>query len=155
MKRLLLLLVVAVVLGLAVPAVAAPPVTETVTQQDVTETFVEGSPTCQGGPPLYEITVTYNSVEHSTLFDDGRAHFTFTQTGTFVAEPLDPTAQSATGHFAVWGGFNQNGTVVHNGTFTFNAIGQFEDGTRISVHSVEHFNVTPAGVEFAFLHCHD
>ena len=154
MKRLLLLLVVAVVLGLAVPAVAAPPVTETINLHGVTETFVDVAPTCEMGGPLYEITITYNLVSHETIFADGRIHATFTQTGTFVAVPLDPSDSGASGHFAVWGGFNQNGTSV-NGTFTFNIVGSFDDGTQINTHLVDHFNVTPTGAEFFFTHCHD
>jgi hypothetical protein len=154
MRRLLLLLVVAVVVGLALPAVAAPPVTETVHEHGGTDTLVEGSPTCEEGPPLYEITITYNSVEHSTVFADGTGHFTFTQTGTFVAVPFGHTGPGASGHFTVWGGFNQNNNTV-NGTFTFNVNGQFDDGTKISTHLVDHFNVTPAGAEFFFTHCHD
>ncbi|MGH8926626.1 MAG: hypothetical protein ACRDWA_18685 [Acidimicrobiia bacterium] len=154
MKRLLPLLVVAVVVGLAVPAVAAPPTTETVTVHGVTETFVDVAPTCEGGGPLFEITLTFNAVEHTTSFADGRIHVTFTQTGTFVAVPLDPADQGASGHFTVWGGFNQNKQTV-NGTFTLNINGQFDDGTKISTHLVDHFNVTPAGAEFFFTHCHD
>lgn len=146
------LLTVGLVLSLALPAWAGPPVTETTTHHGVTETIVD-TPFCEPGA-THEITLTYNLVEHATLFDDGRAHFTFTQTGTFVAEPLDPSEQSASGHFAIWGGFNDNGKTV-NGTFTFNANGSFEDGTKISVHSVEHFNVTPDGTEFFFARCKD
>jgi hypothetical protein len=64
-----------------------------------------------GGGPLYTITTTSNAVEHTTTFDDGRIHATFTQTGTFVAAPLDdPSLPSYTGKFTVWGGFNQNAT---------------------------------------------
>lgn len=154
MRRLLLLLVVGLVVGLASPAVAAPPVTETITLQGVVETFVDVAPTCEGGGPLYEITLTYNLIEHTTAFADGRVHATFTQTGTFVAVPLDPSLPGASGHFTVWGGFNQNGTSV-NGTFTFNVVGTFDDGTQINTHLVDHFNVTPTGAEFFFTHCHD
>ena len=152
MRTSLRLLTVGLVLSLALPAWAGPPVTETTTVQGVTETIVD-TPFCEPGA-THEITLTYNLVEHATLFDDGRAHFTFTQTGTFVAEPLDPSEQSASGHFAIWGGFNANGKTV-NGTFTFNANGSFEDGTKISVHAVEHFNVRPDGTEFFFSRCKD
>lgn len=151
LKRLLLLLVVAVVMGLALPAAAAPPVTETIVQHGITETFVDFFD-CEG--TLYEITVVYTLIEHSTVFDNGRAHFTFTQTGTFEAVPLDPSLPDASGHFTVWGGFNQNNSTV-NGTFTFNVNGEYEDGTQISTHSVDHFNVIPSGAEFFFSRCHD
>ena len=151
MRRLLPLLLIVLVLGLATPAVAAPPFTETINERGVTETFVD-TITCEEEGALYEITVTYNLVEHVTAFDDGRVHATFTQAGTFSAEPLDPTGQGATGHFAVWGGFNQNNKSA-NGTFTFNVTGRFEDGSRLSVHAVDHFNETPTGAEFFFTRC--
>lgn len=154
MRRLLSLLVVAVIVGLALPAAAAPPITETITEQGVTETFVDVAPTCEVGGPLYEITLTFNGVDHVTEFADGRVHATFTQTGTFVAVPLDPADPGASGHFTVWGGFNQSNQNV-NGTFTFNVNGQFDDGTSISTHLVDHFNVVPSGAEFFFTHCHD
>jgi hypothetical protein len=76
-------------------------------------------PSCAGGRPLYTITTTSNLVEHETVFADGRVHATFTQTGTFVAVPLDAGLPSYTGKFTAWGNFNQNGTVVSNSTFTF------------------------------------
>lgn len=153
MRRLPAILVLALVMTLATSAAAAPPVTETITEQGVTETFVDVAPTCESGA-LYEITLTYNSVEHGTIFEDGRGHFTFTQTGTFEAVALDPSEPDASGRFTVWGGFNQNQKTV-NGTFTFNVNGQFEDGGKISTHLVDHFNVTPSGAEFFFTHCHD
>ena len=154
MRRLLPLVVIGLIVGLAVPAVAAPPVTETFTEHGATETFIDVAPTCEVGGALYQITLTFNGVDHTTVFGDGRVHATFTQTGTFVAVPLDSSDPSASGHFTVWGGFNQNNSTV-NGTFTFNVNGVFDDGTRISTHLVDHFNVTPSGAEFFFTHCHD
>jgi hypothetical protein len=54
------------------------------------------------------------------VFDDGRVHATFAQTGTFSAVPLrDPRLPSITGKFTTWGYFNEKGTTV-NGAFTFN-----------------------------------
>jgi hypothetical protein len=140
---------------LATPAYGEPATSTTTTEHNVTETFIDVVPTCEEGGPAYEITITYNEVEHTTVFADGREHDTFTQTGTFVAEPVDdPTLPSYTGKFTVWGGFNANGKVV-NGTFTFNIHGTGSDGSTFSVHNVDHFNVTPDGAEFAFTHCHD
>jgi len=138
----------------ATAAGAAPPVTETNNVHGGTETFIDVAPTCEEGGPLYEITLTFNAVEHTTAFADGRFHATFTQTGEFVAVPFGHTGPGASGHFTVWGGFNQNEKSV-NGTFTFNVNGQFDDGTRISTHLVDHFNETPGGAAFFFTHCHD
>jgi hypothetical protein len=138
----------------AAPALAQPPVTETTVEKNLVETFVDVVPTCEGGGPLYTITTTSNLVEHTTTFDDGRIHATFTQTGTFVAVPLeDPSLPSFTGRFTVWGGFNQNGKTV-NGTFTFTARGQGSDGSTFSNHVTDHFNVRPDGTVNAFFHCH-
>lgn len=134
-------------------ASASPPVTETTTTKG-TETFIDVAPTCEEGGPLYEITIEFNLVEHSTVSEEG-AHFTFTQTGTFVAVALEAGQPDATGRFTAWGGFNENPGGAVNGTFTFSARGQFEDGTRINTHLTDHFNVTPTGAEFFFTHCHD
>src|SRR5688572_6515593 len=66
-------------------ASAAPPETNTTIIKDLVETFDDVVPTCEGGGALYTVTTTTNIVEHETVFDDGRVHATFTQTGTFVA----------------------------------------------------------------------
>ena len=40
---------------------------------------------------------------HETIFDDGRVHAAFTQTGTFSAVPLeDPSLPSYTGRVTIW-----------------------------------------------------
>ena len=109
---------------------------------------------CEEDGPLYTITTTSNLVEHETIFDDGRVHATFTQTGTFVAVPLeDPSLPSFTGRFTQWGNFNQNGNTV-NGTFTFNLRGTGSDGSTLSIHQVDHFNERPDGTVNEFFHCH-
>jgi hypothetical protein len=85
---------------IAAPALAQPPVTETNIEKDLVETFVDVVPSCEGGGPFYTIMTTSNLIEHITVFDDSRIHATFTQTGTFVAVPLeDPSLPSFTGHF--------------------------------------------------------
>ena len=145
----------AILLLIAAPAFGAPPVTETTTEHKATETFIDVVPSCEADGPAYEVTVTYNEVEHITVFADGSEHDTFTQTGTFVASPVDdPTLPTYTGKFTVWGGFNANGQTV-NGTFTFNLRGTGSDGSTLSVHQVDHFNTTPTGAEFFFTHCRD
>ena len=136
------------------PAYAQPPVTTTTTAKDQVDTFVDVFPACEGGP-LYTVTTTSNLIEHETVFDDGRVHATFTQTGTFVAVPLlDPSLPSFAGKVTAWGGFNQNGTTV-NGTFTFTVHGTGSDGSTLRFHSTDHFNVRPDGTVNEFFHCHD
>ena len=135
-------------------AFAAPPVTETTHEKGLVETFVDVVPSCDEDGPLYTITTTSNLVEHTTTFDDGRLHETFTQTGSFSAVPLeDPSLPSFTGRFTVSGGFNQNGKTV-NGTFTLSVRGKGSDGSRLSFHSTDHFNVRPDGTVNEFFRCH-
>jgi hypothetical protein len=155
LRRLLTVgLMTAGLLSAGAPAIAAPPVTETNHAKNLVETFVDVVPTCEEGGPLYTITTTSNAVEHTTTFDDGRIHATFTATGTFVAVPLeDPSLPSYTGKFTIWGGFNANGQTV-NGTFTFNVRGTGSDGSTFSTNLVEHFNVRPDGTVNEFFHCH-
>jgi hypothetical protein len=132
----------------------AAPETTTHHEHGLVETFVDVVPSCEGGGPLYRITTTSNLVEHETVFDDGRVHATFTQTGKFVAVPLsNPSLPRYTGSFTVWGGFNQNGKVV-SGTFTFSVRGTGSDGSKIQNHSVDHFNQRPDGSVNEFFHCH-
>jgi opacity protein-like surface antigen len=135
------------------PAYAAPPVTETTTSKNVVDTFVDVGPGCDDGA-LFTVTTTTNLIEHATVFDDGRIHATFTQSGTFVAVSLEDPSLTLTGHLAVWGGFNDNGKAV-NGTFTFNINGTGSDGSRFHQNELEHFNTTPTGMEFFFTRCHN
>ena len=156
LRRLLIMvgLMTAGLLFTGAPAFAAPPVNETNHAKGLVDTFVDVVPSCEGGGPLYTITTTSNLVDHTTTFDDGRVHATFTQTGTFVAVPLDdPSLPSYTGKFTVWGGFNQNGTTV-NGTNTFNVRGTGSDGSTFSSSQIQHFNVRPDGSVNEFFHCH-
>ena len=157
-RRLLISLLALGVLLVGAPASAQPPpVTTTTHEHHATETFIDVVPSCTLDPnaPAYEITLTYNEVEHITDFGDGRVHETFTQTGTFVAVPVDdPTLPTYTGKVTIWGGFNANGKTV-NGTFTITVHGTGSDGSVFKVHETDHFNTTPTGAEFFFTHCHD
>ena len=91
-------------------------------------------PTCDGGGPLYTVTTTTNLVEHETVFADGRVHATFTQTGRFVAVPLDdPSLPRFTGKLTIWGNFNQTRQTA-NGTFTATIHGTGSDGSTFKYH---------------------
>jgi hypothetical protein len=149
-----LLLSAALLLLFATPAFAEPPETNTIHEKNLVETFDDVFPSCEGGP-LYTITTTSNLVVHETIFDDGRVHATFTQTGRAVGEPLnDPSLPTFRAKFTVWGGFNDNGKTV-NGTFTFNVRGTLSDGSRFKNHVTDHFNVRPDGTVNEFFHCRD
>lgn len=153
-RRVLIGLAAMCLVLIGAPAYAAGPVTATVHEKKLVETFVDVVPTCEDGGQLYTITTTSNRVLHETTFDDGRVHATFTDTGTFVAVPLaGPSLRSYTGKFTLWGGFNANGKVV-NGTFTFNLRGTGSDGSTIRTHFSEHFNVRPDGTVNEFFRCH-
>ena len=156
LRRLFVLLAgLALFLGLGGPASAAPPVSNTVThEKNLVENFVDVLPTCEGGGPRYDVTITTNLVSKETVFPNGNVHATFTQTGKVVAVPLhDPSLPSYTGHVTIWGGFNQNNQTV-NGTFTFNVTLTGSDGSRISNHFIDHFNELPDGTVHEFFHCH-
>ena len=77
------------------------------------------------------------------------------QTGKLTEEQPRNNASlpSYMGRFTVWGNFNQNGTTV-NGTSTFNLTGWGSDGSMISNHENDHFNVRPDGSVNEFFHCH-
>lgn len=128
-----------------------PTVTHTEVRKNVMESFQDLDP-CLG--PV-TINLVYNDIFHITEFvsgpNEGSVHVTFTQTGRFLIEPADPSLPDFTGHFAIWGGFNGNRQSA-SGTFTFNAVGRATDGTKVRFNFVEHFNVTPNGVENSFAH---
>ncbi|MER3438705.1 MAG: hypothetical protein C4346_14550 [Chloroflexota bacterium] len=128
-------------------------VSETTTSHGATETFTDVLP-CVGGA-LYQITITYNQVDHLTTLPNGTVHVTFTQTGTFEAVPVaDPSLPSYTGHFTIWGGFNGNQKNAAS-TFTFTIKGTGSDGSRIDFHETAHFNTSATGlvVEFDKISC--
>lgn len=135
------------------PAFAAPPETQTTTEKNLVETFIDVVPSCEEGPP-YTVTTTSNVVEHVTAFADGRLHVTFTVSGTAVGVPLDdPDLPTYTAKFTLREGFNINST-TETGTFTFNVRGTLSDGTTFSNHVDGHLNVRPDGTVSEFFHCH-
>jgi hypothetical protein len=141
-------------IGLSSVSAANGAITETDTEHNVTETFVDVVPCGADETALYDITITYNLVEHAT-FGPKSLHFTFTQTGTFVAVPQDPSLPTYTGHFTEGGSFNLNAKNA-SGTFTFSLHGTADDGSTITFNAVEHFNVSATGIEneFGFERCH-
>jgi len=116
----------------------------TTTEHHATDTFTDTLP-CITGNPLYDITITYNEVDHVTFLPNCTFHATFTQTGNFQAVPdSDPSLPSFTGHFTMWDGFNgnrQNAT----GTFTFTIHGTGSNGSSLDFHETAHFTVNPDG----------
>jgi hypothetical protein len=152
MRRLtaLLLIAGAVLVQTGTAWAAKTTFTHTETRKNVVESFAEIDP-CLG--PI-TVNLIYNDIFHITEFvsgpNEGAFHVTFTQAGKFLLETEDPALGDYAGTFAVWGGFNGNRQTA-SGTFTFNAVGRAPDGTRVRFHALEHFNVTPGGVENSFL----
>jgi hypothetical protein len=152
MRRFIALLIVggALLVQTGTAFAAKPTITHTETRKNVVESFPEMDP-CLG--PI-TVNLSYNDVFHITEFvsgpNEGSVHVTFTQAGKFLLETDDPALPDFTGRFAIWGGFNGNRQNA-SGTFTFNATGKAPDGSRVRFHALEHFNVTPAGVENSFL----
>ena len=112
------------------------------------------APTCPEEGPLYTITTTSNLVEHETVFDDGRVHATFTQTGTSSRCRWKTRVCRATPARSRSGEASTPTATTVNGTFTFNLRGTGSDGSTINTHQVEHFNVRPDGTVNEFFHCH-
>jgi hypothetical protein len=140
--------------GVADALAANGAVSETTTEHNITETFLDVIPCGADEEALYDITITYNLVEHSTIGPKS-VHFIFTQTGTFVAVPQDSSLPTYSGHFRERGGFNESARTA-NGTFTFSLHGTADDGSTITFNTFEHFNVSAQGVtnEFSFARCH-
>ncbi len=123
------------------------------TQQDATDTFFDTVP-CASDTGFFEITLDYNSTER---FTDERGHFT--QTGTFSAVPVTPTAfaeeehdghthiypiaadprpgDTYSGRFTISGTGNDNGNATTE-TFNFRINGTSSDGEEIGGHAIYH-----------------
>ena len=155
------------VFGLSATAASA----ETVTFHKDVATFGDYVPCVSEFPSLegFELTTTVNGVEH---FNGNKksGHFTFTNTGTFSAEPVffaDADAdgepdfdeetesfviagpregESFSGKFTIWGGGNFNNSGIVTNTFTFSGHGSGDEGTKVNWSSVDH--VTSVGDPF-------
>jgi len=136
-KRSVVAIVVLVLtLALASPA-AARAISSTQTFHDATQVMVTTIP-CTGAPAT--VTLTYNGVFHINSLPGGEFWTTFTETGTVVAVPADPTQPTLTGRFTVWGNFNLNER-NSNSTFTFTV--RLSDGSVF--HETQHFTMNANG----------
>jgi hypothetical protein len=142
-----------------------------VTFHQETATFGDYIPCVTEFPSLagFEITITFNGVEHFNENKNG-GHFTFTNTGTFSAEPVlfadanadgEPDFDEATesfviagpragesfsGRFTQWGGGNFNRSGIVATTFTFSGHGTGDEGTDLNWNAVDH--ITSVGDPF-------
>lgn len=148
LARLLALPLAALALAVPTAAAAAGATSDTTTEHGATETFVDVFP-CLGDAP-YQITLTYNSVEHTTTLPNGTVHVTGTETGTVAAVPVDDaTLPSFSGRFTEWFGFNAN-RANQAGTFTFTVHAAGSDGSSVAFHETAHESVSATGTTVSF-----
>jgi len=103
---------------------------------------------CTGDPA--EITITFNSVFHITIFADDTVHVTETTTGRVLIDTLDPSKPDFSGRFTMWDGFNGNNNNAAS-TFTFTVNAKGTDGSHLRFHETAHFTANANGdvtVEF-------
>lgn len=99
------------------------------------------------------VTLTVNGQMHVTFFTSGAGAGdgwgTSTETGNFVAVPVDSSLPTYTGHTTSWDGGSFN---LHNfsftGTFSIHATGS--DGSSFTFHETQHTNVSASGITNSF-----
>jgi hypothetical protein len=108
---------------------------------DSTQTFPVPSLCGSGNGTL---TFTFNAVFHVTFLTSGvgagTGWGTFTQTGTFVFTPFDPTLPTFTGMLTGWDGFNFNlNNFAFTSIFVVHATGS--DGSTLTFHDAMHITI--------------
>jgi hypothetical protein len=149
MRRLLVLAcATAAALATSSTAVGAAE-TQTTHWKDVPFTAPDSD--CSGAPVT--LSGFTSGVEHITFLDSGGIHATFTEVVTFTAVR---GTETFTGRWTAWGGFNLNAKNIAT-TFTFNATGTSDLGTKLRLKVTEHFSVSATGIvrEFSKVTCVD
>jgi hypothetical protein len=153
-RAVLIALIALVATGiLAAAAIAAPPTTETTNVKNQVETFIDVIPSCENADPCED----HAHVQPRRARDRVRG-----RTGAWDVHADRHVRREAArsgwarrvGQGHDLGGFNDNGKAVTS-TFTFNVTGRYSDGTKIDVHTVDHFNARPDGTENFFSRCND
>ena len=136
----------------ATPAIGAASAT-TETLHGFTESFPTANP-CTGD--LGTVTVTYNSVFHTSVDATGGVHVTATLTGTFDFAPDDASKPSYTGRFTNWFGVNI-GANGQGSWSTFSLTGYGSDGSVIHFNGVTQFHLANGEVQVDFMlgNCRD
>src|SRR4051812_20292394 len=98
-RKFAVLLALMVILLTGATAIAAGATTATDVELNQTFGPQPDSNPCTGA--LGTSTLTVNLVSHSTILPDGRYVAVFSQEGSYLFEPTDPSLPSYTGHFAV------------------------------------------------------
>lgn len=116
--------------------------TETTHWKDVPFTMPDAD--CSGQP--VSLSGFTSGVQHVTALDSGGFHVTFTEVVTFTAIR---GSETFTGRWTSWGGFNLNSRNTTS-TFTFNATGRSDAGTKLRLHVTSHFSLSATGVVHEF-----
>ena len=140
-KRFLLPVAAAIVVGLYPQSALAQPVSTTEHIFDGTD-IVTGDEVCGD---VYDLTFTYNGVIHTTEFPDGRTEVNAAFAGEILAEPADgdgPTYEGrSTYTFALQpNSFTSRVFILATGS----------DGSRLAFSYLIHINSTASGMEVAF-----
>jgi hypothetical protein len=120
---------------------AAPPTHESTVTKNNTSTIAP-LPQCPA-PGVASVDLAYSEQTH-LIFTDTSFHFTDTSTGTLTARAADGSVVS-TGHFVSI--VNDQGPGFPRESFTavVNATITLVNGTRTTVHILDHFTITPDG----------
>jgi hypothetical protein len=138
MRRLLALAcAVAAALASSSTAVSAA---ETQTTHWKDAPFTAPDSDCSGAPVT--LSGFTSGVEHITFLDSGGVQATFTEVVTFTAVR---GTETFTGRWTAWGGFNLNAQNIAT-TFTFNATGTSDLGTKLRLRVTEHFSLSATGI---------
>src|SRR5262249_50327559 len=132
---------VSAVLWSAVAAWGTPPTHDMSITKDGTDTIGPLSQ-CPAGAAT-SIDLAFREQFHLT-FTDSTFHLTNTTTGTFTGRAADGSVVS-TGHFTNTVHDQGPGFPKESFTAVINAHGRAVDGSRVSVHNLDHFTVTPDG----------
>lgn len=124
-----------------------PNCTQTQVLKNQTVSFPTSNP-CSGA--LGTLTLNFsNQIFHVNVNGAGDVWLTGTQTGAVSFVPLDSSQPSYFGHTVSWFGasLNKNNAVVHD---TSNATLTGTDGSRITMHMVDHMSLNANGVVNSF-----
>jgi hypothetical protein len=103
---------------------------------------------CTGAPGILTETLA-NDIFHTNVNGASDIWVTGTQTGRVTFVPNDSSFPSYAGHLTSWFGasLNKSNSVFHD---TFNAKVTGSDGSRITLHMVDHFSVSASGIQNSF-----
>jgi hypothetical protein len=120
---------------------AAPPTHESSVTKNNVNTILPLTQCPAGGATSVDL---FYSEQVHLVCTDAWFHFTSTSTGTLIARAPDGSVVS-TGHFASVQNDQGSGFPKESFTAVVNAPLRLADGTRTTVHILDHFTITPDG----------